>query len=124
MTTPTTDSRSPGESSFCHPWIHETFDIDLLLRSLAHPCRREVLCLLDAQPSWSRRELAANLGTVDPVATPMSDQQADVVLVHWHLPLLDDARLIQADDGFDRIERGEDFLRVRDMVDAAVSMIA
>ena len=124
MTTPSTDGRSPQESSFCHPWVHEAFDIDLLLRSLAHPCRREILCLLDAQPSWSRRELAANLGTVDPVSTPMTDRQAVVALVHWHLPMLEDAGLIQADDAFERIERGEDFLRVRDMVDAAVSIVA
>ena len=122
MSPTTTRPDSPWQSSFCHPRPAEVLDLDLLLRSLAHPCRREVLCFLDAEPEWTRRELATSLGSVVAVPDVRSEEEADVALYHWHLPLLEKAGLIAADDEFRRVERGEDFELVREMVDAAVAV--
>lgn len=119
----TTRPDSPRESSFCHPRPAEELDVDLLLRSLAHPCRREVLCFLDVEPEWSRRELATSLGSAVAVPDIHSEEEADVALYHWHLPLLERAGLVASDDEFRRVERGDDFDLVRDMVDAAVSVL-
>ena len=122
MSPTTTRPDSPGQSSFCHPRPAEELDVDLLLRSLAHPCRREVLCFLDAEPEWTRRDLATNLGSVVAVPGIQTEEEADLALYHWHLPLLEEAGLVAADDEFRRVERGDDFELVREMVDAAVAV--
>lgn len=123
MDSHSSERKSPRDSSFCHPRAHEEFDLDVLLRALAHPCRREVLCLLDAEPEWRRSELAANLGTVESIPQTVQDHEAELVLYHRHLPVLAEARLIESDDEFDRIRRGENFGPVRAMVDAAVAVL-
>lgn len=124
MSPHSTERKSPGESSFCHPAAHEAFDLDALLRALAHPCRREVLCLLDAEPTWTLSELAANLGTVESVPTTVPDGDAELALHHRHLPLLVEAGLVERDVASDTIERGESFGAVREMVDAAVAVLS
>ena len=123
MTSPSTERRSPQDSSFCHPGAHEAFDLDVLLRALAHPCRREVLCLLDAQSTWTTSELAANLGTVESVQWGVTGQEAELALYHWHLPVLEEAGLVAVEEESSRVERGENFEPIRAMVDAAVSTI-
>lgn len=120
MTTPSGKRRSPEASSFCHPRAHEAFDLDLLLRALAHPCRREVLCHLDAQAEWTFEELAASMGDVEAVSSTLSGTEAETVLFHQHLPVLAEAGLVECDEAYRRIRRGENFEPIRAMVDAAV----
>lgn len=114
---------SPGESSFCHPGAHETFDLDALLRALASPYRREVLCLLDAEPEWSFEDLAASVGEVEAVPWTTSGTKAATVLYHHHLPVLARADLVEGDESYRRIRRGENFEAVKAMVDAAVAVL-
>ena len=123
MAPTTTRPDSPAQSSFCHPRPAEELDVDLLLRSLAHPCRREVLCFLDAEPEWSRHDLATNLGSVVAVPGVHTEEEADLALYHWHLPLLEEAGLIATDEELRQVERGDDFELVREMIDAAVSVL-
>ena len=123
MSPTTSRPNSPGQSSFCHPGPPEVVDVDLLLRSLAHPCRREVLCFLDAEPAWTRSDLARNLGSLVDDSGVHTQEEADHVLYHWHLPMLEEAGLVEADEDYRRVERGEDFELVREMVDAAVTVL-
>ena len=124
MDTPSRKRKSPGDSSFCHPLAHEAFDLDALLRALAHPCRREVLCLLDAEPEWTFHDLASSVGNVDTVQSTVSGPEAETVLYHHHLPVLERAGLIEADEAYRQIRRGENFEPVRAMVDAAVAALS
>ena len=121
MNAPTGDRKSPSESSFCHPLAHEAFDLDVVLRALAHPSRREVLCLLDAEPEWTFDELVAAVGTVDTVPGNVSRPKAETILYHQHLPVLEHAALVEVDEEHRRVGRGENFEPIRDMVDAAVA---
>lgn len=121
MNAPTGERTSPSESSFCHPLAHEAFDLDGLLRALAHPCRREVLCLLDAEQEWTFDDLVAAVGTVDTVPGSVPGSEAETVLYHHHLPALEEAGLVEVDEEHRRIRRGENFELIRDMVDAAVA---
>lgn len=115
--------KSPADSSFADEAAHDLFDVDTILRSLAHPRRREILAHLDAEPTWERAELANNMGTIDHLASQSDLPDAEVALIHHHLPQLVDADLVSIDDEFDRIERGPYFDLVRDMVDAAVDAV-
>lgn len=123
MNAPTGDRKSPSESSFCHPRAHEAFDLDALLHALADPCRREVLCHLDAEPEWMFDDLVAAVSTVETVPGSVTGSETETVLYHHHLPVLEQADLIEVDDGYRRVGRGENFVPLRAMVDAAVANV-
>lgn len=123
MNAPSRKRKSPEDSSFCHQRAHEAFDLDVLLRALANPCRREVLCLLDAEPEWTFHDLARSVGSVETVPSTVTGTEAETVLYHQHLPVLEGAGLIEADEEYRRIRRGENFEPVRAMVDAAVAAL-
>ena len=115
--------KTPRDSSFCDPRPREEFDLDVLLRALAHSCRREVLCLLDAEPEWTYGDLAESLDTVEGNPGTASGAEPESMLYHQHLPMLAEAGLIEGDETFRRIRRGEHFDDCRTMVDAAVAAL-
>lgn len=120
MSTEPSSPASPTDSSFGDVTAHERLPVDQLLRALAHPCRREILCHLDAEPSWTREELASRLGTVEILDTHLSERDGKISLRHQHLPILADADVVDVDDSYDHIQRGKHFAALRVMVDAAV----
>ncbi|WP_227380985.1 DUF7344 domain-containing protein [Haladaptatus halobius] len=78
---------------------HTTHDIpiDALLKVLAVPCRRTVLSYLQTKDTDSATldELADHVH--NNVESITSRHQAQIVLVHQHLPALADHRLIEYD---------------------------
>lgn len=77
--------------------------VDMLLRTLANPRRREVLYrLADAEESVPIDELAEHVAGVveDGPQTPRAVERARVGLHHNHLPKLEEARIVSEENGF------------------------
>lgn len=110
------------DSNFINSEAEEVLPVDHILQSLADRQRREILSLLDQKPEWTRPELIDRLVQLRGERAESGISELEAVLVHNHLPRLEQAELVTLDADTWMIRRGENFDVIRDMVDAAASV--
>lgn len=114
--TGTTRSACCGEEPKSSP------DVDRAMRSIAHPRRREILCLLDERDEWAERDLVASL-VEDAAGSEYPSRGAiETSLRHQHYPSLERAGLVSVDDDEGTVSRGEDFELAQAIIDAVDSV--
>lgn len=123
MTSSPAPPAGPVDSCFVDRKAEERLDVDQLLTSLSHPRRREVLGLLDGEPEWTRADLAKRLAAMQESSSRPTKEEIETSLVHNHLPTLEHADLVSLDTEGWYISQGENYDLVRDMAEAASTVI-
>lgn len=116
-------ARAPEESCFCDDRTAALLDLDAVLDALGHPIRREVLCVLDSTPAVTRPQLVEQIVGLDPRLEREPAGRIAISLHHRHLPKLETANLVAVEDEGRVVRRGEHYLPLRTMVEAAVAAL-
>lgn len=114
----------PWGSSFYDRTVMNRIDADQVLSALADDSRREILGYLDMEPVWTRERLATRLVQSESTNVGGSVDAVELSLVHLHLPVLEEANLVDLDEGGAIITRGRDYEVIRAMMDAATATMA
>jgi len=126
MPSPSAEGLPPADSCFCDERTEALLDVDEVMTALSHPCRRKLLCLLDADPEWQVSRLVEHLeeGEVSVEDGATTGTEVEVLLHHQHLPCLQAANLVTVVEEDRVVRRGEDFSLIREMVEAATLVVA
>lgn len=121
--TPSSPNR-PSDSSFTNQTAEDEIEVDVVLQSLAHPRRREILGLLDGEPIRTRADLAECLQDGQAQHGVPSKDSIEESLVHEHLPMLEAADLVSLEADSWVVRQGKSYDIVREMADAAAAVVA
>lgn len=104
--------------------LDSSADWDALLRALSNRRRRYLLYLLAEKHRASIEELAAGVLAIEEevLGRGAPDREPETVLVslvHRHVPVLEDAGIVQFDDAADQVSREERFSDAIELLDGA-----